>query len=337
MKKIFIGGLVCSILLVSGCESEKKDISSLFGEVKAEPKVNLYDVTYDLKAVPDTNKVKVHISMENAEKSPIPLLTKDGNLFSVKLKQKDGKLIKEEIIQLEDRKQLLKNEMIYWDVEFEANIDEEVLVETDLLLKSEDYQKYDVEQKVKNVPVVLSTNKLDTYNVSFAPVENAIYTYKLNKKKKIREEFKFFNENKVQSFSEKDGVKIMSQESDGIYLLSIQDPVGDIDGTEFINKEDMQLMIPFPIEEGITWKNGDKKYTLSDTNVPIKTRLGIFENCIEIIELNKKEKRFYYYHKDIGLIQVKLARKGLPSKIEMELIKIKQTQEKLKEKKKKND
>lgn len=312
-----MSSLVCSILLVTGCESEKHHIDSQI--VKAEPEIKTYDVSYDLNVSSEENRVKVVLSINNSGDNPIPLITKDEKLFTVKLKDSDGTVIGEKSIKKEDRIQVLRNEEVDWYAEFEANMDKELIVEADIHLKSEEYQKINIEKKKQTEPVKVAAKKLDTSLLQFAPNDNVVYTYKVDKNSKFEKEYMFFTDNKVQSFSTENGVEIYSQESDGIYYLHSNDPVGDIDGTQYIEKEEMDLLIPFPIVEGTSWEVGSKKFVLSDENVKVRTSMDLFNDCIEITEVDGKEKRYYYYHKDIGLLKVKKARKGLPSKVELQL------------------
>ena len=333
LKKLLIGCLALNFLIVSGCQSEKnyKQISV----VEAKPEINVYDVSYRLDAYSEGRKVKVTVTIEINKDQPILLLTKNGHLFSIELKKKDGTLIERKIIDQKDRRQILKKEMVTWDIEFEGNMDEELIVKSDLLLKSKKYHHYNIENDVQTKTVTVSTPKLETNQISFTPNPNkeVIYVYETNDNKKIKEEFRFFNGNKVQSFSKENGVQIYSQEPDGIYYFWSPDPIGDIDGTEFIEKKNMGLLIPFPIEEGKTWSVGDKQYKLSDQSVKVKTPLGLFNGCVEVTEKSKGTIKYYYYHKDIGLLKVKRKRKGLPSLTELQLIKIEEpNQQKNKEK-----
>lgn len=309
--------LLCSVLLVAGCESEKHHIDSQI--VKAEPEVKTYDVSYDLNVSSEENKVKVVLSINNSEDNPIPLITKDEKLFTVKLKDSDGTVLSEKTVQKEDRIQVLRNEEVDWYTEFEANMDKELIVESEIHLESEEYQKINIEEKKQVEPVKVSAKKLDTTLLQFAPNDNVVYKYKVDKNTEIEKEYMYFTGNKVQSFSKESGVEIYSQESDGLYYLHSNDPVGDIDGTQFIGKEEMNLLIPFPIVEGTTWEVDSKNYILSDGNVKVRTTMDLFNDCIEITEIDGKEKRYYYYHKDIGLLKVKKVRKGLPSKVELQL------------------
>jgi hypothetical protein len=320
LKKILIGGLFFNLLFVFGCQSEKHHQLPV---VEAEPKINEYDVSYNLDVDSEGNKVNVQITIENNKNQAIPLLTKKGHLFAIELKKKDGYLLEKKFIDQEDRRQILRQEVVTWNVDFEANMDEELVVESDLLLESDKYHQYHIENDVQTKNVIVSTQEIETPHLSFAPNNKMVYTYKTNNDTEIKEEFKFFNGNKVQSFSKEKGVQIYSQESDGIYYFSSPDPVGDIDGTEFIEKENMRLMIPFPIVEGRTWTVGDIQYKLSDQNIKVKTPLGLFDNCVEVTEIKGKVKRYYYYHKEIGLLKVKRAKsKGMPSATELQLTKI---------------
>jgi len=339
VKKILIGSLASSLLLISGCQVGEQHVS--IPSVKADAEVKKYDVNYDLDVHTEGNKVKVTIAMENKTNDPIPLVTNNGQLFSIKLLKKDGTVLEKEIIDQRDRKQILRKEKVSWEVEFEANIDDEVVVESDLLLKSKKYQKYNLESAVQKEPVIASTKKIETPKIAFAPDKKLIYTYEVGKKDGyIQQEFQNFDGNKVQSFSKQNGVRIYSQESDGIYYLSSSDSVGDIDATSFIQKDEMNKIIPYPLVEGTTWTVGKKKYRLSDTNLKVKTPLDTFENCIEVTEVDKKVTRYYYYQKDIGLIKIKRARsKFLPAKTELQLVEIKDPMKKQegKEKKEKED
>lgn len=339
VKKMLIGSLASSLLLISGCQVGEQHVN--IPSVKADAEVKNYNINYDLDVHTEGNKVKVTITMENKTNVPIPLVTNNGQLFSVKLLKKDGTALEKEIIDQRDRKQILRKEKVSWEVEFEANIDDEVVVESDLLLKSKKYQKYNLENAVQKEPVIASTKKIETPKIAFAPDKKLIYTYEVGKKEGyIQQEFQNFDGNKAQSFSEQNGVQIYSEESDGIYYLSSPDSVGDIDATKFIQKSEMDKIIPYPLVEGTTWTVGKKKYRLSDTDLKVKTPLDTFDNCIEITEIDKKVTRYYYYQKDIGLVKVKRARsKFLPAKTELQLVEIKDPVKKLegKEKQEKED
>ncbi|MFB8425624.1 hypothetical protein ACFC4S_26765 [Priestia megaterium] len=328
MKKMLIGSLASSLLLISGCQVGEQHVN--IPSVKADAEVKNYSVNYDLDVHTEGNKVKVTISMENKTNNPIPLITNNNQLFSVKLLKKDGSVLEKEIIDQRDRKQILRKEKVSWEVEFEANLDDKVVVESDLLLKSKKYQKYDLENPVQKEPVIATTEKIETPKIAFAPDKKLIYTYEVGKKEGyIQQKFQNFDGNKVQSFSEQKGVQLYSQESDGIYYLSSPDSVGDIDATKFIQKNEMTKIIPYPLVEGTTWTVGKKKYGLSDANLKVKTPLDTFDNCIEVTEIDKKVTRYYYYQKDIGLVKVKRARsKFLPAKTELQLVEIKDPIEK---------
>ena len=329
MKKILIGSLASSLLLISGCQIGEKNVD--IPSVKANAEVNNYNVTYDLKVLNEGNKIKVTLTMENNTIDPIPLLTSDGKLFSIKLKKKDGKLLDKEMIDQRDRKQILSKEKVSWDVAFEANLDDEVIIESDLLLKSKEYQKFHIKNEVQSEPVYASTEKIETPKIAYAPNKHLIYTYEAGKKGiEYTEDFKDFDGNKVQSFSKQKGVQIYSEEADGIYYLSSPDTIGDIDATKFIQKDGMNKIIPYPIIEGTTWTTGKKKYRLSDANLKVKTPYGLIDDCIEVTEVENKITRYYYYNKDIGLVKVKRQKsRFLPAKTEVQLKEIKDSAKEL--------
>ncbi|MGF7535433.1 hypothetical protein AAGG74_17415 [Bacillus mexicanus] len=321
MKKILIGGMICGIFIVSGCQGNKNDFMAQ--TVEAQPKkTSIYNVDYDLNVTSEGSTINVEVTIDNKENKTIPLLTESNDLFDVKLKDRDGHLIDQTKIKKDGRKEILSKEKVSWSTSFKVNMNKEFNVEADLMLKSKPYNKYVLIDEIKDKPVyVWIKNSTDT-DISFVPNEKAVYTYQTSDKKKQKEEFKFFNKNKVQSFSKEKGVTLYSQEDDGIYNFISPDPVGDIDGTDFISKENMSLLIPFPIEKGTTWSAGKKKYEITDTNVKVKTKLDDFKKCIEITEIDGKEKRYYYYQEKVGLVKIKKARKLMPSKTELELIEI---------------
>ncbi|MCK2000225.1 hypothetical protein MZM54_02340 [[Brevibacterium] frigoritolerans] len=323
MKRKISGFIFLGMLILAGCESEKHDFNADI--VKAEPKKTNYVTTYDLDVKSTENKIAVTLSMENGKENPLPILTPEGHLFSILLTKQDGAILDKKYVEVEDRKQIQRQEKISYDVDLEANVDGEVIVQTELLLKSDKYQTYDIQNKVQSESVLVETDQISSPDVAFAPNKEVTYTYATGKKKKIKEKFQHFNGNKVQSFSSEKGVQFYSKESDGVYYFSSPDPIGDIDGTEYIEKENMRLLIPLPLVEDKTWKVDKKTYILSEDDIKVKTRLGLFDHCIEVTEIDEKTKttRYYYYREDIGLLKVKRAKnKMLPSKTEMELTKI---------------
>lgn len=311
------------MLVLAGCESEKHDFNADI--VNAEPKITNYVTTYDLDVKSTENKIDVTLSMENGKEIALPLLTPEGHLFSILLTKQDGTILDKKYVEVEDRKQIQRQEKVSYDVELEANVDGEVFVQTELLLESGKYQTYDIKNKVQTEPVFVETEQINSPDVVFAPNKEVTYTYVTGKKKKSKEEFQHFNGSKIQSFSSTKGVQFYSKESDGVYYFSSPDPLGDIDGTEFIEKENMRLLIPLPLVEDKNWKVDKKTYILSEDDIRVKTRLGLFDHCIEVTEIDEKTNttRYYYYQEDIGLLKVKRAKnKKLPAKTEMELSKI---------------
>lgn len=321
MKKILIGVIISGLLLITGCQSSKNDFIAPIVEAQSKTN-NVYNVDYDLIVTSEENTINVELTIENRDYEKIPLYTEGDDLFVVKLKDIKGNLVDQEKVKKEDRKEILNKEKVSWNVTFKTNMNKELNVETELLLKSGPYNKFKIADEIKNKPVYVWTKNSNFADISFAPKESKIYIYQDSNKKKQKEEFRFFNNNKVQSFSKEKGVTIYSQEDDGLYVYTSPDPVGDIDGTEFVEKKNMSLLIPYPIEKDVDWKVGNKKYVISDEDITVKTKLDEFKHCVEITETDGKTKRYYYYQKEVGLIKIKKARKFMTSKTELELIKV---------------
>lgn len=320
MKKTLLGSTAClSLLLASGCEIG--DTHFEIPTVKAAPEVHQYNVNYNLNVTTSQNAINVTTTIENEKKQPIPLLLEDNKLFSIILKKEDGTILQRKYIIANSRKQIQRQEKVSWDVNLEENMDEKLIVEVKLLLKSNKYQQFQIAEQTKEEPIFVSTKRLEEKKVPYAPRNNLMYIYESgNGKQKYQEKVSFSNDSKIQSFSTLKGVQIYSQEDDGIYYLSSSDPFGDIDGTQFVNREDMNKIIPFPLIEGTSWKVGKLRYSLSNTNINVKTPLGLFKNCIEITESGEKVTRYYYYNKDIGLLKVlKRSNKSISSKTEFQL------------------
>ncbi|MFP7487260.1 hypothetical protein SFC65_24185 [Priestia filamentosa] len=321
MKKAIVGSALCSVILVSGCQAVPHQFTEV---VEAQPSkdVKKYEVDYALTATSEQNKVNVEVTLENTNDDSFPLLMENHHLFEVRLEEKDGTLVDKRFIDETERKEILKKEKLNWNVTFEANMDKELIVKTNLLLHSNSTYNIGLPHKEKRASVYVKTKTLDTAPLSYIPMQDKIYTYKPINKEEYTEEVSFFNGNKLQTFSKQNGVTIYAQEPDGIYSLTVPDPYGDIDGTQFVTKDNMDLVIPLPVKQGQTWSKDKKNYRVSDSDVLVKTDMGFFKHCIEITETYKKNTRYYYYQKDIGLVKVKEAREVWPSKTILELTKL---------------
>lgn len=325
MKKILIGCAAGSLLLTAGCSSAKHHFQ--YPEsVTAEQVTNTYNLGYSLSVDAKENEVYIRVSLENPYDNEIPLMTDDeGNLFKIWVEDEEGKVIEQFSFEKGQREALAGKEKANWETTIDVNRDETVTVHSKVLLESTEQNQFVFEQQEQKVPVEVSTLQIATTSLNFTPREASDYIYETANEEKVIETFKYINGNRIQSYSKEDGVRIYSNEEDGLYVLSTNAATEDIDGTEYADISEMDLVIPYPAKEGYEWEINNKKYKVTDEEVRVKTPYKLFKEAVEVTETDKKgNKKYLYFHKDVGLVKAKQKnKKQLISKTIYELVDIK--------------
>ena len=327
MKKLIIGCAAGSLLLVAGCSSSK-DHFQYPEEVTASSVIeNTYNVGYQLSVNADENKVHIAVSLENPLNVEMPLITdENGNLFDIRIEDSDGNIIEQFYLEKGARDSLANKEKTQWETTVDVNRDETITVHSKILLKSNEQTKYNLSNETQEVSVEVKTAQIARTSLMYTPKEPVDYIYKTKSDEEVVERFRYMNKNRIQSFTEEEGVKIYSNEADGLYVLVTGAATEDIDGTDYVETSEMDLLVPYYVEEGFEWIIDSKKYKLSDADVRVKTPYESYQGAVEITETDKKgNKKYLYFDKDVGLLKVKQKnKKQLVSKTVYELVDIKE-------------
>lgn len=298
-------------LLLSGCvgvNSNKEDVNKKIVDEKNVEKI-YKGLSIGIESYVEEDKLMVKIKISNQKDELTPLNYKGKVLGTIQVLS-NGKVLSEEYIE-SSKKEMSPQEEFLIEKTFEQPKGlKEYVVSAKLNVEDNDVYYYGKDGlKVSEVVKLKEGRKTD-----FLPNGEKKYIYQTVKKDKKEiveqeEKFVYFKDGYVQSIDSLRGTKIYYLDSKGFYYVySDKDVIED----NLIKKveHNKKTILEFPIEIGKVWETDGIEYEITDVNARVNTKIGKFDNVIEVTS-NFGTGMKYFYHKDIGLLEVKVNNEGI--------------------------
>jgi len=306
MKKWLFVFMALSAVLVGCQKEEKKEPPRVVEEKPKEVEEKEYSgLLLKTDYVLQGKTLVADIMVENTNPEEIPLYTENGKIIKIVVQNEKGNVMAEEMITESDRKKIQPKEQVRW--EKTMNLLEEstkYTVTAELLLVNKEKESY------REIELKTSTDiKGNKVNLSYLPNEKKTYIYnELFKNGEIKEEFLYFDGSYVQSNSTLEGVKVYSEDKEGLHIVYMND-YNDIDKN--IIKEidpDKKTTLKFPVQVGNKWIVDDVTYEITSIDEYLETPYQTFENGITV-ELSNGTT--LYFVEGIGLVQIDVGDKTM--------------------------
>lgn len=306
IKKILVVSSLSLLLVACSQEGkiEENKSETMFIE---ENMTKVYEgLLIDIESYVEKDGLKVKIVIRNTGEESIPLHYNHQDLGSLTVSSQDIVLF-EEI--LSSNKPLLKpQEEIIIEKNFHLPDEkEEYVIKAQLNVSDTKEVKY----KKEELDAIETFHIQSEQEIIFMPRKPVTYLYETKQLEETitkEEEYIHFQNGFVQSVDSSMGTKLYYIDQKGLYYAytSEEKKKENIINHVPYNKK---MILAFPAKKGAVWQTEGINYEITSDNMTLETPIGIFKNVIEVSAEFGTGMR-YYYHKDVGLLQVDVKNEG---------------------------
>jgi hypothetical protein len=255
-----------------------------------------------VETVKDGN-MHVKFSLENTTNDTIPLNYDADNLIKVTLNGEDGNVAYEGFVTEKKRKSILPFEELEWEQDIPVKVSGDYTLSLELSVKDTEKEKYTKEELLlqKTIEVELK----ESAEMQFLPKEPVTYTYNSpgQNGQVMTEEYKYFEDNYIQSENTMTGTNVYYVDKTGLFLVRMDYVEAGGNVISDVKNNEKDLLLKFPVQSGTKWDSNGQSYVVISSGETVTTTMGKLNNVVKV-KTNNGSDVFMYYHKDYGLVKV---------------------------------
>lgn len=301
-KKItlcIMAGILLSACNINDKEETEKPIK-LYNDVVDEKPFEFEGIKLNLDYEwIDKENLNLNIDVVNEDLNEIPFKLENENFLKISFLDKNKKLIKEKIVKIGDRNIIQPGEKINLEenFSFEEKYPEMKIKYELLFLESE--EMYYIKDEISKERTIPGNRK----NLTYLPNEKMRYVYKdFEIGKNINEDFKYFEEDMVQSLDSNGKTTIYKKTPSSLSIVYEND-ANKLTNNIINNIEiDEKPLLKFPVKVGESWYLDEDEFIIESNSETVETPYYNFTNVVLVKNID--EKIDYYIHHKIGIIQI---------------------------------